>query len=165
MCVNFALLQLIFSLIKQRKNYIITYFKKYIIINNYEYKGTPKKKQAAIYSNGTKIFPRDRQTALNALARAKYVCEIDIDHPTFKRKKTEVNYTEPHHLVPMAYSDLFEISLDVEENIVSLCSNCHNQLHYGQGAEELVAKIYKGRKDDLKKAGINISLEELLEKY
>lgn len=133
--------------------------------SDFEYKGKPKNKQEPIYSNGTKTYPRGRQTALNALARAKYECEINVDHPTFKRKKTDVNYTEPHHLVPMAFSDQFEKSLDVEENIVSLCSNCHNQLHYGQGAEELLKILYDERKEHLRKAGINISLIELLEKY
>lgn len=132
----------------------------------YEYKGKPKKKKAPIYSKGRKTYLRDRQTALNALAHAEYKCEIDLDHPTFKRRKApDVNYTEPHHLVPMAHSDQFEISLDVEENIVSLCSNCHNHLHYGQGSEDLLKRLFDERKEDLKRAGIDISFETLMSMY
>lgn len=65
----------------------------------------------------------------------------------------------------MAFSDEFEVSLDVEENIVSLCSNCHNQIHYGKDADKLIAKLYEERKDILKKVGIVISLDRLLAMY
>lgn len=49
-------------------------------------------------------------------------------------------------LVPLAYSDKFNVSLDVEENLVSLCSNCHNNLHYGKDFESLLKKLYKDSK-------------------
>lgn len=133
--------------------------------DDFEYAGIPKKKEDAVYVNGRKTYPRSRQVAINALAHAKHLCEIDNEHPTFIRKGSDKNYTEPHHLIPMAYSDQFNVSLDVEENIVSLCSNCHNQLHYGEGANELIEKLYSSRKDDLKKVGINISLVELKKMY
>lgn len=68
-------------------------------------------------------------------------------------------------LVPLAYSDKFNVSLDVEENLVSLCSNCHNNLHYGKDFESLLKKLYKDRKEVLAKFGINISFEELLRIY
>ena len=132
---------------------------------DFTYNGVPKKKEEAVYANGRKVYPRSRQVAINALAHAKHMCEISNEHPTFIRKGSDKNYTEPHHLVPMAYSDQFEVSLDVEENIVSLCSNCHNQLHYGEGAGELLDKLYQARKEDLKKVGIIISLNELKKMY
>lgn len=72
-----------------------------------------------------------------------------MSHPTFIRKKSDKKYTEPHHLIPMAFSDEFDVSLDVEENIVSLCSNCHNQIHYGKDADVLLRKLYEERKDEL----------------
>lgn len=83
------------------------------------------------------------------MAHANYECEIDVSHPTFIRKKSDKKYTEPHHLIPMAFSDEFDVSLDVEENIVSLCSNCHNQIHYGKDADVLLRKLYEERKDEL----------------
>ena len=131
----------------------------------FEYNGVKKKKSNPIHTNGSKIYRRDRQTAINALAHAQYLCEIDAKHPTFIRKRYNKNYTEPHHLVPMAYSDEFDVSLDVEENIVSLCSNCHNQIHYGVDADKLIKKLYEDRKDLLSNVGIDISVSRLLEMY
>lgn len=72
---------------------------------------------------------------------------------------------EPHHLVPMKYSDDFSVSLDVPANIVSLCSNCHNEIHYGKNYEQLLERLYEQRKDLLQKVGIDITLEELKEMY
>jgi len=132
---------------------------------DFEYSGKPKEKQIPVYTNGSKTYPRDRKVAINALTHANYSCEIDDKHPTFIRKASSQKYTEPHHLVPMSYSDEFDVSLDVEENIVSLCSNCHNQLHYGKGTTELLRRLYDDRKDDLKKVGIDISLEKLISMY
>ena len=65
----------------------------------------------------------------------------------------------------MAFSEQFNVSLDVEENIVSLCSNCHNQIHYGKDSESLIKKLYANRKELLKEAGIVLSEQELLEMY
>lgn len=67
--------------------------------------------------------------------------------------------------MPLAFSDRFEVSLDVEENIVSLCSNCHNQLHYGKDAERLIIQLFNDRNALLKKVGINIELTDLLKIY
>lgn len=65
----------------------------------------------------------------------------------------------------MAYQDKFEYSIDIEENIVSLCSNCHNEIHYGENARNLIEKLYYERKSLLEKKNIYISLEELLSFY
>ncbi|SVF54827.1 DNA methylase [Escherichia coli] len=62
----------------------------------------------------------------------------------------------------MSKQDYFENSLDVEENIISLCCNCHKQIHLGKGFEDMLRKIYAERKDVLKKAGIEILLEDLI---
>ena len=72
---------------------------------------------------------------------------------------------EPHHLIPMSFSDRFENSLDNEANIVSLCSNCHNEIHYGKDAYKLIEKLYNQRKNVLSQAGIEITLEELIKAY
>lgn len=129
------------------------------------YKGTPKKKKAPAKVSSSEAYPRDTNTALNALKIAEYKCEIDSEHPTFIRKKNNLPYTEPHHLIPLAYSDDFDFSLDVEENIVSLCSNCHNQIHYGKDVEVILQPLYEERKDLLARAGIYIAYAELLEMY
>lgn len=131
----------------------------------YEYQNKPKKKTAPVVMGGHKTYPRDRKTALNALSHAGYVCEIDENHESFIRKNSNEKYTEPHHLIPMSFSDKFEHSLDVEENIVSLCSNCHNQIHYGRDARELIEQLYEQRKELLEKVGLEITLAHLLSMY
>ena len=74
-------------------------------------------------------------------------------------------YTEPHHLIPMKAQKDFEVSLDVENNIVSLCSHCHNLIHYGKDVETVLHKLYEEREALLCEAGIVISFEELLKYY
>lgn len=137
----------------------------YEVEEGFEYQGTPKTKPEQIVIKGHKTYPRDRKASINALSHAGFKCEFDSKHPTFIRKNSNKPYTETHHLVPMGYSDSFDVSLDVPENIVSLCSNCHNEIHYGKDAKRLVEKLYNERKEVLKSAGIDISLEELLKMY
>lgn len=127
----------------------------------YEQSPKVKDKKQKNFSN----FVRDTKVALHALANANYCCEIDKNHATFLRKSIDKNYTEPHHLIPICYQDNFNYSLDVSNNIVSLCSNCHNKLHYGRDIEKDLLILYNKRKDLLKKSGINISFSQLLELY
>ena len=115
--------------------------------------------------NGIKTYIRDRKVAINALKKANHKCEVDSEHEVFLRRNVEVGYTESHHLVPMAYSDIFDVSLDVEENIVSLCSHCHNLLHYGKEFERVLEQLYYERVNHLNKVGIYISFDQLREMY
>lgn len=116
-------------------------------------------------NNTTSSYKRNPVVALNALCNADYKCEYCPTHVTFKRKTNNLPYTEPHHLVPMSTQKDFSVSLDVENNIVSLCSNCHNLLHYGTDFEPVLKKLYDERKSELEKAGIRISFEELMKYY
>ena len=102
---------------------------------------------------------------MNALEIADFKCEFDSAHRTFIRKRDSMPYTEPHHLIPLEYHDKFDVSLDVEENIVSLCSTCHNQLHYGRDIEIILEPLYNSRHDLLARAGIVITYNELLKMY
>lgn len=148
------------ELINDINNFDLSQIKK-----GFTYKGKAKPKGEVI-SEGLRLgYKRDRQTSINALAKANFLCEIDGEHQSFIRKSSDLKYTEPHHLVPMAYSDEFDVSLDVEENIVSLCSNCHNHLHYGKDIELQISNLYNERKAYLEQAGIRITLEGLMEMY
>jgi 5-methylcytosine-specific restriction protein A len=102
---------------------------------------------------------------LKALQRANYRCEIDEEHPSFIKKSDGTTYMEPHHLIPMSYQSQFPQSLDVQANIVSLCSNCHNQLHYGKDFEPLLKKLYNAREKQLAQAGIQVTWWELIKMY
>ena len=131
----------------------------------FEYTGTVKEKPEPVIIHGHPVYTPNRITAGNALAHAHYLCEIDHEHPTFIRKSSNKPYTEPHHLVPRAYQDQFDVLIDREENIVSLCSNWHNEIHYGRDARDLLVKLYNDRKELLKSVGIDITLEQLFEMY
>lgn len=132
---------------------------------DYVYIPTPKEKQEAIIVNDIKTYNRNKQTALRALSYANFVCEINKNHPTFIRKNIDIKYTEPHHLIPLKYSEQFTVSLDVESNIVSLCSNCHNEIHYGKDFHLILQKLYENRKKLLEKTGIFISYKDLEKMY
>lgn len=96
--------------------------------------------------NGKKALHRDKRKALNALIMANFQCEADCGKKLFKRKYSNKNYTEVHHLVPTKYYNDFEFSLDIEENLVSLCSHCHNLLQHGDTSIETLKKLYDKRK-------------------
>lgn len=117
------------------------------------------------YNSDGPIVTRRRDAAINALKNANYLCEVDNSHPSFLRKNTKINYTEAHYLIPLSKQVRFEYLLDVEANIISLCSTCYNQLRYGENKEEIIIKLYKDRKKRLKDVGIDVTLEELLNFY
>jgi hypothetical protein len=104
--------------------------------------------------------------AVNVLAIADHRCEFDKTDRVFARKNG-VGYTEPHHLILISKHDDFDYSLDVEENIVSLCSHCHNLLHYGRKEDKkpILIKLLNDRKDALRKVGLEIDLDRLMEYY
>ena len=130
-----------------------------------QYSGKPKEKQDQQEASGRRYYPRNHSTAVNALIMADFKCEYNNAHETFIRRKDGHPYTEPHHLVPLSYSGEFPVSLDVEENIVSLCSTCHNHLHYGKDIVPLLKKLFLEREEHLRKAGIAITFEQLLKMY
>ena len=123
------------------------------------------KKQLKKGADNVYYYPRDYKMALHALKNANHRCENESTHECFERRSDGKPYTEVHHLVPLCFHDDFDVSLDVPENIVSLCSSCHNEIHYGKKADAMIKKLYYQRKEKLTEAGIEITLEELLNMY
>lgn len=111
-------------------------------------------------------YKTNSRISKTAIDLAKYKCEIDNNHVSFKSKLNE-NYMESHHLVPMSAQVDFSSNLDRIENIVCLCPLCHKAIHYGEKSirMKLVSKLFEERKDKLSDCGINISLDELFDKY
>ena len=74
---------------------------------------------------------------------------------------------ESHHLIPISRYKDFQYSLDVEENVVSLCPTCHRLLHHGKMSEKevLLKKLHDARKQALKQCGLDISFDKLKEYY
>lgn len=131
----------------------------------FEYDNTPHKPKKLL-DTSRKTYPRSRSVSKHALENAEYTCEVNKEHKLFKRRNSNINYTEPHHLVPLSAAVNFpDIDLDREQNVVSLCSHCHNLLHYGADAEEVLMPLYEMRKDLLSKIGVNISYEDLVKYY
>lgn len=132
-----------------------------------EWKGIKSKQDTVITTGSEREMPkRNPQVAADALAHAEYKCEFSEGDRTFLRKNGRP-YTEPHHLIPISKYRNFEYSVDVMENIVSLCSHCHNLLHYGRFEDKVVLlkKLYDDRKVALEMVGLNISFEQLTEYY
>lgn len=129
-----------------------------------EYIPIPRVLPSEVDVTVTKIV-RDVKQAQIALNRASYQCEFNPKHESFTRISNGKNYTEPHHLIPISQQEHFEYSLDVPANIISLCSNCHNCIHYGKERTVLLKVLYEQRKIELSKAGLDVSFEELMQMY
>lgn len=134
-----------------------------MLVNEPQSKGTASSKSA----NGH-IYLRSPAVAQRALNRAGNVCEAAPAHESFLRRDGVTLYMEPHHLIPMALTDFFGVNLDREQNIFSLCSNCHNQIHYGakEDVRKLVRKLFSMREYEICSIlGRKIGLEELYRIY
>ena len=128
-----------------------------------------KKPIETIQSDTTnRIVPkRDPSVAVNALCIAHHKCEVNPNHQTFIRKRSSIPYMESHHLIPISRFRDFNYSLDVEENIVSLCPTCHRLLHHGKMAdkEHILKILLQDRANGLRQCGIGITLDKLKEYY
>lgn len=132
-----------------------------------EWSGKREKQAMSIsYLTGRAVPKRDAQRAADALEYANYMCEYEEGDRTFLRKN-EKPYTEPHHLIPISKYRDFEYSVDVMENIVSLCSHCHNLLHYGRFEDRvpILSRLYNERIGALKSCGLNLTLDKLKSYY
>ena len=128
----------------------------------------PERKRASRISGNRIVYPRDPSVAMRALGRANHLCEVDSSHISFLRRNGHVFYMEPHHLIPVSFTDYFGVNLDREHNIFSLCSNCHNQIHYGRKEDirNLIAKLFFSRAQEICSIlGREISVEDMYRIY
>lgn len=110
-----------------------------------------------------KTNPRLAKTSLKL---AKFKCLFDQEHETFISKFGD-QYMEAHHLIPMSAQKDFHINIDRLENIVCLCPTCHSAIHLGNNDVrcERLKKIYEMYAKKLKESGIEISFQDLFERY
>ena len=81
-----------------------------------------------------------------AIDRFSHECFFDFhnidhdwhQHSYFSTRKNE-RYLEGHHVIKLEHSALFNNDLDIVENIIPLCPNCHRKLHNAD--EATVAKM------------------------
>jgi 5-methylcytosine-specific restriction enzyme A len=113
------------------------------------------------------IWPRSQKVSKIALENSNYQCEFDTSHNTFTHKQTGKQFLEVHHLVPMEKQSEFAFNLDVPENIIALCPNCHRMIHLSskETKEPMLTKFLNSRTQGLYSRGIIISLNELNQIY
>lgn len=129
---------------------------------------SPKPKGDIIQQGKRKVYKRSLAVSQKALAIANHRCEVDNEHPSFERRNTPVLYMEPHHLIPMCETDNYDVSLDREQNIVCLCSTCHNLLHYGEkdAVKQALLILYNKKQPGLNQViGREVTLRDLLRIY
>ncbi|EFM09529.1 conserved hypothetical protein [Paenibacillus curdlanolyticus YK9] len=111
-------------------------------------------------------YPRKASVALEALEKARYCCEVDPTHKTFIGVSGKP-FMECHHLIPISLQGRFSVSLDICENIVSLCPTCHRLLHYSSEPSklEVLGRLWDSRRDGLEKRGVLLERENFLQIY
>ena len=127
--------------------------------------------EITISSEGKKI-KKNPSLAKTVLEQARYCCAINAGHTTFISSKG-VQYMEGHHLIPCTVENAEEIdkkyqkNIDCCENIVCLCPTCHRAIHFGDDKtkREKIRFLYRQQGQKLKKVGINITEQELLDLY
>lgn len=119
----------------------------------------------------SKKYKRNPLLGKIAIQNAYYCCEKDARHETFTSAKTNKEFMEAHHLVPVMYQqqiwDKYEINVDCVENIISLCPNCHRAFH--NGTKDVKAKMIENLYEKLlpryKSIGFDITVDEIKRLY
>lgn len=115
----------------------------------------------------TEKYPRNPCRANNALEKAKFKCELNPTHITFINKKSNRQYMEAHHLIPMSKQGSFDFDIDVPENIICLCPTCHRKIHLAQDNDKkaILSEVFKNRKSVLQERGIGLDINKLFSIY
>lgn len=127
----------------------------------------PKQKPNKSGNRHTAVYPRNSSIGKNAIVLSDYSCEFNSDHKDFTSSRTKRNYVEAHHLIPIGFQELFPVSLDVEANIISLCSTCHKRIHHAIFSEKkpMLDLLFKNRFERLKLCNIELTLDQLYTFY
>ncbi|MEK4245296.1 HNH endonuclease [Psychrobacillus sp. FSL K6-2684] len=112
-------------------------------------------------------YQRNALLPPKVISLANYTCEVDREHKYFISAKTNNNYVEVHHLIPLGYQKEYTNSLDVIENMIPLCVICHKKIHHAlfEEKKETLINLYYRKKDVLKNAGISVELADFLKYY
>lgn len=140
----------------------------------YKEKLTDTYKREPSYSNTSKgkTVNKSSRISKQTLQSAGFKCQHKSDHLTFLTPKG-VPYMEGHHLIPCTTTNseyfwkTYRCNIDCEENIVCLCPTCQRRIHFGSKEEKtiIIRDLYTKQLENLQKAGIFISLEELVDLY
>jgi len=102
-----------------------------------------------------KRVKRDNSLILKAKERDNFQCCIDKKHTTFYSK--ERPYVEGHHIIPLFQQKNYSFKLDDIDNIISLCPNCHREIHLSDNKKEILKKIFQLNIVQMNKNQINLN--------
>lgn len=136
------------------------------------------------YASGIKydnnLFKKNERKNIRQVAFEKYDYKCFFDHFAIDEEEKEAHrlnyfhtkkqcvYLEGHHMVQMQNSKFFEQDVDVLENIIPVCPNCHRKLH--NATSEVVLKMLQtyydnSNKQELIRKGIFVDIDTLARFY
>lgn len=113
----------------------------------------------------------DVNQSLTKLAKLKsnYKCDLEDTEMCkyFTAKSTNKNYLEIHHYIPREFANDFDDTIEVLENYVALCPNCHRKIHLAVDTERkhMINILYNKRQQALAKRNLNIDLKTIYSYY
>ena len=130
-----------------------------------------RKPEKGIDGNGRKRFKTQKKIRDSVLEKANYICDCH-DKKHFYFESTDFhNYVEGHHIVPMNRQEEYyfdkDINLDIPNNIVPLCPNCHCQIHLGsrQARIKIISELFVRNKAKLLSFNPELTLSILASYY
>ena len=82
-------------------------------------------------------YTRNPDVVAESLYLADGICQRCHSKAPFIRKSDGTLYLEVHHIIPLSEQDLHEENLDILNNVMAICPNCHREIHYGQLLSEI----------------------------
>ncbi len=110
-------------------------------------------------------------SSLKKLAKlnAGYKCVLDSCEMCkyFTAKENNQNYLEIHHFIPREFANDFDYPIEILDNYVALCPNCHRKIHLAVDAERkhMINIIYGARESGLAKHGLRVDIKTLYQYY
>ena len=111
------------------------------------------------------------EQSLKKVAKIKsdYKCDLEeVENcKYFTAKSTNKNYVEVHHYIPREFANDFDETIEVLENYITLCPNCHRKIHLAVDNERkhMVNVLFSKRHLALKKKHLDVELNTIYEYY
>ncbi len=85
----------------------------------------------------------------------------------FISKENGKNYLEIHHFIPKEFANDFDAPIEILDNYVALCPNCHRKIHLAVDNERkhMINTLYNQRKEKLDNHGLHVELSQLYDYY
>ena len=130
-----------------------------------------RKPEKGVDGTGRKRFKTQKKVRDEVLRQASYLCNCHDKRHFYFESVDLHNYVEGHHIVPMNRQEEYyfdkDINLDIPNNIVPLCPNCHCQIHLGsrQARIQIISELFVRNKAKLLSFDPNLTLSLLASYY